>query len=171
MSPLKRAPTGFEGAEILTDLNAHYSFATRAAVLAPRTVRSALPSPAGASCGTRQASSFGASFLGSRSSELRCFGTERLPNNGFATGEPGSGGPPDRETVVGRPHRRALVSWTGGMGQRCCTPSTPTTKGGNASSGDRSLVGRVPGRRGEPRPASRPGQAAAPVPDGCDSAH
>ncbi len=84
---------------------------------------------------------------------------------------PARAGHSDRETVVGRPHRRALVSWTGGMGQRCCTPSTPTTKGGNASSGDRSLVGRVPGRRGEPRPASRPGQAAAPVPDGCDSAH
>ena len=40
--PLKRAPTGFEGAKP-TDPDADYSFATRAAVLAPRTIQSALP--------------------------------------------------------------------------------------------------------------------------------
>ena len=127
-------------------------------------VLSSRPCPAGPSRGTRQASSIGASFLGSRSSELRCFGTERLPNNGFATGEPGSGGPPDRETVVGRPRRRALVSWTGGMGQRCCTPSTPTTKGVQCQF--RRSVTRGPGswasRGTSPSVAARSGGGTGP---------
>ena len=82
----------------------------------------------------------------------------------FRTGEPGSGGPPYRETVVGRPRRRALVSWTGGMGQRCCTPSTPTTKG--VQSQFRRSVTRWPGswasRGTSPSVAARSGGGTGP---------